>query len=219
MPCPIPLSPCYSPSLLEIISIHHCYTWHPQKHTHTPFSFFLPYLTPSPGLFCTHLAPMVLVEHSKMPCSLSWKDGYWEHGFICSLLALSPYATTAHCSVWLLFIHCLVLTTCSRCFWSQKMKAVSAQGSCCTGQIGETALLLFPSSLMSCTLCLHFSAIIYEVGFFRLNLKCPVPLWRSYCKCCQRVWSFVKPSGSWRGHAQVIVITMTWAVAGPFYCT
>lgn len=111
MPCHIPLFPCYSLSLLQVISIHHCYAWHPEKHTYIPFSFpVLSSLTPSPGLFsCTHLPPEV--EYCKMSCSPFWKDGYRELNFICSLLALSPCAPTPYSSGWLLFIHYLVPTT------------------------------------------------------------------------------------------------------------
>lgn len=189
--------------------------------SHPIFLLLLPSLTPLPGLFCTHLAPMVFVERSKMPCSLSWKDGYQELGFICSLLALSPYATTPPCSVWLLFIRCLVLTTCSVLLKPENEGCLSAR-KFLYGTNRWNSPSIVPSSLMSCTLSLRFSAITYEVGLLGLsclNLKCPVPLWRSYCKCCQCAWSFVKPSSSCRDHAQVIVITMTWAVAGPFHCT
>lgn len=55
------------------------------------------------------------------------------------------------------------------------MKAISAQGSS-TGQIDETAWLLFPSLLMSCTRSFHFSAIIYEsLWVFFLFSKSEMP--------------------------------------------
>lgn len=79
MTCHVPLFPCYSLPLLEIVSIHRCHTCHPEKHTYTPFSFtFLPSLTPLPGLFsCEHLGCSVGL--CKISRFLSWKDGYQEH--------------------------------------------------------------------------------------------------------------------------------------------
>lgn len=191
MPCHILLFPCYFLSLLEIISIRHCYTCHPEQHTHMLFSFpFFPSLTPSPALFsCTHLPPVVFSRALQNVPLLILKRQLLRAQF--HLLFASTFSIRTHSSlVWLIIIYPLLsLTTCLVCFVSQKMKAV---GNGCTGQIDGSALLLFPSLPMSCILSFHFSGIIYErlvyLGcffFFFLNLKCPVPS----VKILLQVWS------------------------------
>jgi len=111
VPCHIPLFPCYSLSLLEIISIRHCYTCLPEKHN-TPHLSSPSCLLLHLCLACSRLPAVVFSRAQQNVLFPILKDGYRELSFICSLLALSPYAPTPRCSGCVLFIHYLVLTTC-----------------------------------------------------------------------------------------------------------
>lgn len=156
-----------------------------------------------------------------MSCSPSWKDGYWELNFICSLLALSPYAPTLHSSGWLLFIRYLVLTTCLVLCKPENEGYLSSRKLLYrTNRWNSPSVVpIFTDELYS--VLPFFSNNLWEVGvccfffFFSLNLKHPVPLWRSYCKCCHCVWSSVKPSGSCRpcpSNSNHLDLSCCWAL-------
>lgn len=101
--CAFPHSPffpailfnCYKALVFTIV------TRHPEKHTHTPFSFLLlSSLTPVPA--CAHLPPLVF-SRALQNVLLSIFRRCLHSDFICFLLALP-----AHALFWLMIIYLLL---------------------------------------------------------------------------------------------------------------
>ena len=167
MPCCIPLFPCYSLSLLEIISIHHCYTCHREKHTHTTFSFpSLPSLTPSPGLFsCTHLPPVVFSRALQNVLLFVLKRWLPRAQFY--LLFASTFSICTHSSLFLLIIICyLVLATCLVLYKPENEGCLSSRKLLYRANRWNSPSIvpIFTDELYS--VLPFFSNNLWEVGFF-----------------------------------------------------
>lgn len=167
MPCHAPLFPCYSLPLLEILSIHHCYT-SPRK----TFSFpILPSLTPLRGLFsCEHL--WCSVGLCKMSCSLSWKDGYQEH-----FLHLHP--------LLVIIYPFLVLTTFLVLYKPENESYLSSRKLYRTNRWNSLAIVPVITDESYSILPFLSNNLWEPVGFFLfLNLKCPAKILQQVLSVC-----------------------------------
>lgn len=154
-----------------------------------------------------------LVEHCKMSCSPSLEGVYQELSFICSLLALPSQAL-----FWLMIIYLLlVLKKCLELYKPENEGCLSSRKLYRTRRWNSPfIILIFTDKLYS--VLPFFSNNLWEVGlgFFKI--------WNDQCLCEDPITNVVGVFGLlWSlvvhaGHAQITVITLIWAAAGPFFC-